>query len=107
MQVLGDNNPNLPAIEEEKLERSRRRFFQKQIERIIPAKHFHNISTSDVAIYLRLNADSDQIPNLQPYMRKLIEEASNRVYKYRYAPHMLSFSDNERIMLHRLYEVIK
>jgi len=83
---------------------SRKRFFINTVNEFKHPKHL--VDTKDIAVYLWVYLGLHGIPG-PAYMPQLIEEAANRVHKYRNAIHMLSFSDNERIMLHRLYEVIK
>lgn len=94
-----------PEVKEARLEKSRKRFFINTVNAMSETKHLTD--TQDIAVWLWVYQSLHGIPNLPVYMPQLIEEAAGRVYKYRYAPHMLSFSDNEKIMLHRLYEVIK
>jgi len=84
---------------------SRKRFFIKTVNEMKHPKHL--VATEDIAVYLWVYHSLHDIPFIQSYMVKLIDEAANRVHQYRNSIHMLSFGDNERIMLHRLYEVIK
>lgn len=99
------NHANEQALAEVREEKSCKRFFIKTVNKMTHPKHL--VETKDIAVYLWVHLGLHGIPNLPVYMPQLIEEAAGRVCKYRYTPHMLSFSDNERIMLHRLYEVVK
>jgi len=91
--------------EDGKLAASHKRYFVITFNEMRHPQHL--VTTEDIAVYLWVYHDLHGIPFVQSYMVKLIDEAANRVYQYRKSIHMLSFSDNERIMLHRLYEVIK
>ena len=80
--------------------RSMWRYFSKENEKLA-ARVDHLTNPRDLVIVLRHNVDN--IRNLKPYMRALIIAGSNRVYKYRYQPHMLSFSTNETAFFIRLH----
>ena len=96
--------------ESQSLDRAFRNFTRREHAKIIS----HGNSTRPIpepdtreVVILLIGYGLNNIPHLLPYMREMIQAAGYRIFKYRYHPHMLSFSDNEKIMLHRLYEVIK
>lgn len=93
------NHPNEEALAIARNDRAFRAFVSREVNKIWDA----GIATTCRDQTLSLYANIEQIKNLQPYMRTLIENGAARIFKYRYNVGMLSFSDNEVIMINRLY----
>lgn len=67
---------------------------------VLPVSQIH--TTTAMVIWL-VNHRAELPHDLPPYMPKLISDAMTRIWRLRYNRNMLSFSDNEVIMLDRLY----
>lgn len=82
------------------------RWIKKQIAAVMEKKINHApLSMREKTLYVF--SILNEIENLQPYMHKLITDATQRVFHYRERPYLFDFGHNEAIMIGRLYEDVK